>query len=69
MPAAKVSEEIARARGVPLGHDCVSPAQHSAFDSPLSLIQFLGQLRTLSGGKPIGIKLCVGDPQEWFAVV
>lgn len=69
LPAAKVSEEIANARGVPLGHDCVSPAQHSAFNSPLTLIQFLAQLRSLSGGKPVGIKLCVGDPQEWFALV
>jgi glutamate synthase domain-containing protein 2 len=69
LPAAKVSEEIARARGVPMGSDCVSPARHTAFDSPLGLIQFLGKLRELSGGKPVGIKLCVGDPQEWFALV
>lgn len=69
LPAAKVSEEISRARGVPLGQDCVSPARHSAFDSPLALIQFLGRLRELSGGKPVGVKLCVGDPQEWFALV
>jgi glutamate synthase domain-containing protein 2 len=52
-----------------MGQDCVSPARHTAFDSPLGLIQFLGQLRELSGGKPVGIKLCVGDPQEWFALV
>jgi glutamate synthase domain-containing protein 2 len=69
LPAAKVSEEISRARGVPMGQDCVSPARHTAFDTPLSLIKFLGQLRELSGGKPVGVKLCVGDPQEWFALV
>lgn len=69
LPAAKVSDEIARARGVSLGQDCVSPAQHSAFRTPIELLEFLSSLRALSGGKPVGLKLCVGDPQEWFALV
>jgi glutamate synthase domain-containing protein 2 len=69
LPKAKVSAEIAEARGVPMGQDCVSPARHSAFASPLELLAFVAQLRQLSGGKPVGIKLCVGHPAEWFSLV
>jgi len=69
LPKAKVSAEIAEARGVPMGQDCVSPARHSAFSTPLELLAFVAQLRELSGGKPVGIKLCVGHPAEWFAIV
>ena len=69
LPAPKVSAEIAAARGVPMGQDCVSPACHSAFDGPEGLLGFVQRLRELSGGKPVGMKLCVGQPQEWLAVV
>lgn len=69
LPKAKVTLEIAQARGVPMGEDCVSPARHSAFSTPLELLNFLDQLRELSGGKPVGIKLCVGHPAEWLALV
>ncbi len=69
LPKAKVSPEIAEARGVPLGQDCVSPARHSAFSTPIELLMFVGRLRELSGGKPVGIKLCVGHPSEWFSLV
>ena len=66
---AKVTEEIAEARGVNVGEDCVSPASHSSFSTPLELMQFIEQLRTLSDGKPVGFKLCIGHPWEWFAIV
>ncbi len=69
LPAAKITPEIARTRGIPMGIDCVSPAGHSAFSTPLELMQFIVQLRELSGGKPIGFKLCIGKPHEWFAIV
>ncbi|WP_408611016.1 FMN-binding glutamate synthase family protein [Limnohabitans radicicola] len=69
LPKAKVSAEIAEARGVPMGQDCVSPARHSAFSTPVELLNFVSELRHLSGGKPVGIKLCVGHPGEWFAIV
>jgi glutamate synthase domain-containing protein 2 len=68
LPGAKVTPEIAAARGVPVGVDCVSPARHSAFDSPIGLLQFVDRLRELSGGKPTGFKLCIGHPWEWFAI-
>ncbi len=69
LPGPKVSWEIAAARGVPQGVDCVSPAGHSAFSTPVEMLEFIGRLRTLSGGKPTGFKFCLGHPWEWFAIV
>jgi glutamate synthase domain-containing protein 2 len=69
LPGPKVTAEIAAARGVPVGVDCVSPAAHSAFTTPIEMMQFIDKLRTLSGGKPTGFKLCIGHPWEWFAMV
>lgn len=68
LPGAKVTAEIAAARGVAPGTDCVSPATHGAFSTPIGLLQFIDRLRTLSGGKPTGFKLCIGHPWEWFAI-
>jgi len=68
LPAAKVSAEIAQARGVPEGVECHSPAAHSAFSTPIELLQFVDRLRELSGGKPTGFKLAIGHPWEWFAI-
>ena len=69
LPGPKVTLEIAQARGVPVGVDCVSPAAHSAFSTPVELMEFVARLRELSGGKPTGFKLCVGHPWEWFGIV
>ena len=69
LPGPKVTAEIAAARGIPVGKDCVSPASHSAFSTPVEMMQFVERLRTLSGGKPTGFKLCIGHPWEWFAMV
>ncbi|MBP8271962.1 MAG: FMN-binding glutamate synthase family protein [Sphaerotilus sp.] len=69
LPGPKVTPEIAAARGVPVGTDCVSPASHSAFSTPVEMMQFIVRLRRLSGGKPVGFKLCIGHPWEWFAIV
>lgn len=68
LPAAKVSEEIARYRGVPAHEKCVSPGAHSAFTTPRELVRFVARLRDLSGGKPVGIKLCVGSRIELLAL-
>jgi len=68
LPGPKVTAEIAAARGVPVGVDCVSPAKHSAFGTPVEMLQFVERLRRLSGGKPTGFKLCIGHPWEWFAL-
>ena len=68
LPAAKVTPEIAAAREVPVGRDCISPPAHSAFDSPRGLVEFLGRLRERSGGKPVGFKLCIGHRWEFLAI-
>jgi glutamate synthase domain-containing protein 2 len=68
LPGAKVTTEIAEARGVPAGVDCNSPATHSAFSTPVELLEFIARLRELSGGKPTGFKLCIGHPWEFFAI-
>lgn len=69
LPAAKITQEIADTRGVPMGRDCVSPSRHGAFTTPTELVRFLGELRRLSGGKPVGFKLCVGHPSEFASIV
>ena len=68
LPGPKVTREIALARGVDEGVDCISPASHSAFSTPIEMLGFIDRLRTLSGGKPVGFKLCIGHPWEWFAI-
>jgi glutamate synthase domain-containing protein 2 len=68
LPGPKVTLEIAAARGVAAWVDCVSPASHSAFGTPIEMMQFIDRLRLLSGGKPTGFKLCIGHPWEWFAI-
>ena len=68
LPGPKVTAEIAAARGVAIGVDCVSPAAHSAFGTPVEMMRFIERLRQLSGGKPVGFKFCVGHPWEWFAM-
>jgi glutamate synthase domain-containing protein 2 len=68
LPAAKVTEEIAHIRGVPMGQDCISPAHHSVFSTPVELLEFIARMRDLSGGKPAGFKLCIGHPWEFMAI-
>jgi len=68
LPAAKVSEEISKIRGVPMGEDCISPATHRAFSTPLEMMAFVGNMRKLSGGKPAGFKMCIGHRWEFLAI-
>lgn len=68
LPASKNTDIIAAIRQVPVGTEVVSPSAHSAFSSPLGLLQFLKQLRELSGGKPVGFKLCVGRESEFLGI-
>ena len=62
LPRAKITEAIAEARGLafPATADCNSPPTHSAFSSPAELCAFIARLRDLSGGKPVGFKVCLG---------
>ena len=68
LPGPKVTPEIAAVRGVPVGKDVLSPASHTAFDTPVGLLEFVAQLRELSGGKPVGFKLCIGHRWEFLAI-
>ena len=68
LPAAKLTREIAKIRNVPMGKDVNSPPGHTAFSTPLELMQFIRQLRELSKGKPIGFKLCVGKKREFLSI-
>lgn len=68
LPRGKITPEIAAARGIGTDEDCLSPPAHSAFGSPHTMMEFIAKLRELSGGKPIGFKLCVGRPDELLAL-
>ena len=68
LPGHKVSREIAQTRGVREGEDCISPAAHSAFRTPVELLQFIASLRELSDGKPVGFKFCLGHPWEFMGI-
>jgi len=69
LPAKKVTEEIAQVRKIPAHEDCLSPRGHSAFSTPIEMLEFAAQMRDLSGGKPVGLKFCVGKPYEVFAII
>jgi len=69
LPGEKVTEAIAEARGIRVGETCNSPPKHSAFHDPRSLVLFIQNLRELSGGKPVGFKLCMGRPAEITAII
>jgi glutamate synthase domain-containing protein 2 len=69
LPAAKVDEEISKIRGVPMGKDVISPPAHTTFDAPEGLVRWVARLRELSGGKPIGFKLCIGRRHEFMGIV
>lgn len=68
LPASKITPEISETRGVPMGVDCVSPSSHSEFSTPLELVNFIQELRVLSNEKPVGFKLCIGHPWEFFGI-
>jgi len=68
LPKGKVTKEIAETRGIMMGEDCISPSRHSAFSTPVELMQFIAQLRELSGGKPVGFKFCLGHPWEFMGI-
>lgn len=68
LPAKKITPEIAAIRGVPMGQDVISPPSHSAFSTPVEMMKFIGRLRDLSGGKPVGFKLCIGKRREFISI-
>jgi glutamate synthase domain-containing protein 2 len=69
LSAEKVTKEIAKIRGLEAGQDAISRSGHSAFSTPVEMLKWVAQLRELSRGKPVGIKLCVGKPHEVFVII
>ena len=67
--APKVTEEIAKTRGIEVGKDCISPSKHKEFSNPRELLSFVEKLKKLSGQKPVGIKMCIGHPWELISIV
>lgn len=68
LPASKNTEEIAKIRHVKPHTKVSSPPYHSAFNTPMEMVQFIKKLRDLSGGKPVGFKLCIGHKNEFIAI-
>ena len=68
LPGSKVTQEISDIRGVEIGKDVISPPAHSTFNTPKGLLEFVVKLRELSGGKPVGFKLCIGNKIEFLAI-
>lgn len=68
LPASKVNQEIAEIRGLNVGEDAISPAMHSAFSGPVGLLEYVAKLRDMSGGKPVGFKLCIGERKEFMSI-
>ncbi|MPY21686.1 FMN-binding glutamate synthase family protein [Shewanella psychropiezotolerans] len=68
LPKAKITREIAEIRHIPMDRDCVSPAVNPECTTPIDLLNFVARLRELSGGKPVGFKLCIGNPAEFLGI-
>jgi len=69
LPKHKITQEIAEIRGVSRDQDCISPAKHPSFNTPIEMMFFIQKLRELSGGKPVGFKLCIGQPWQFMSIV
>ena len=68
LPKAKITQEIANIRNIPMDKDCISPAVNPECTTPIALLNFVKKLRKLSGGKPVGFKLCIGNPAEFLSL-
>ena len=71
LPAAKVTPEIAKVRGLKVGQASYSPNRHEEVNDWADLLDFIGHVREVTG-KPTGIKLCIGSLDtiaEFFALI
>ncbi|MBO6505033.1 MAG: FMN-binding glutamate synthase family protein [Kordiimonadaceae bacterium] len=59
LPGAKVTEDIARIRGLEVGQDAISPNRHPEVDSIDDLLDMLNYVRDVTG-KPVGFKAVIG---------
>lgn len=68
LPKEKITREISELRGVPMDRDVVSPSSHRECTSPESTVRFIQKIQKISQ-LPVGIKLCVGHPEEFEQLV
>lgn len=68
LPSSKNTEEIAKIRHITPHTIVASPPYHSAFSTPYEMVQFIQKLRDLSGGKPVGFKICIGHKSEFISI-
>jgi len=68
LPAKKATPEIAAIRNIEAGKAVLSPPYHTAFTTPVGLMEFIQKMRELSGGKPVGFKLCIGHKSEFLSI-
>ncbi|MHC5354868.1 FMN-binding glutamate synthase family protein [Myroides sp. LJL115] len=68
LPASKNNDEIAKIRGVKPHTTIFSPPSHTAFSNPIEMMEFIAELRRLSGGKPVGFKLAIGSKKEFIDI-
>ncbi len=68
LPAVKNTEEIAKIRGCKPHTMVLSPPGHKKFKNATGLLYFIKELRDLSGGKPVGFKLCIGRTEEFIEI-
>ncbi|MEN7546476.1 FMN-binding glutamate synthase family protein [Rapidithrix thailandica] len=66
LPGVKNTPEIAKIRGLEPYTTVVSPPSHREFSDAKGLLNFVQKLRELSGGKPVGFKLCIGKTEEFI---
>ncbi|GAA5523781.1 hypothetical protein Maes01_00330 [Microbulbifer aestuariivivens] len=64
LPGVKVTKEIARVRGIPVGEDSISPNGHPEFHSVDGLLDMIRHIRQVTG-KPTGFK-CVVGTSDWL---
>lgn len=60
----KITPEIARLRGIPQDKDQISPARNTNINSRDDLKDYVSQIRTMTNGKPVGIKFAAGHVEH-----
>ena len=68
LPKEKITEEISKLRGVPMGQDVVSPPGHIECSSPANTVKFIHRVQEVSA-LPVGIKLCLGRADEFASLL
>jgi glutamate synthase domain-containing protein 2 len=68
LPAKKITKEVAEIRGIPIGVDSISPNRHLEAPDDEGLLELVSKIRNVTG-KPCGIKICLGNIEEFETFV